>query len=105
MTTIVNLTPHAITFVREDGNVVIPSSGIARAATTREIVGEIDGLPVARIVYGEVTGLPEPVEGTIYVVSQITAAAVPDRADVFIVDGTVRDSEGRIVGATGLAHV
>lgn len=70
--TIINLTPHAITFL--DGNnsvlkVVEPSGTIARAAQTRVLVGDIDGLPVNQCRYGEVTGLPEAQPGTIYIVS------------------------------------
>lgn len=35
----------------------------------------------------------------------LVANAVPHRNDVFIVDDTVRDDEGRIIGAKALAHV
>jgi len=53
-----------------------------------------------------VTGYcPEPQEGTIFIVSALTAQAVPDRQDVFIVDDAVRDDQGRIIGARALAHV
>lgn len=108
---IVNLTPHTINFVGQDNAIVasIPSSGVARAAQRREIVDTImaDGitLPVARCMYGDVQGLPAPQADTIYIVSAITAQAVPERQDVFIVDDSVRDENGRIIGVRGIAHV
>ena len=108
---IVNLTPHALNFLDAENRVVliVPSSGVARAAQRRENIGTIyaDGvtLPVTRSVFGAVDGLPAPEAGTIYVVSAITAQAVPEREDVFIVDDSVRDENGRIIGVRGLAHV
>ena len=108
---IVNLTPHALNFIGADGETVlaVPSSGVARAKQARVAIGcvETDGaaLPVCRTTYGEVEGLPEPEEGTVYVVSALTAQAVPERADVYITDNPVRDEAGRIIGCRGLAHV
>ena len=111
MQKIVNLTPHTINFVGQDNTIVatIPSSGVARATQRREIVDTIMAngvtLPIARCTYGDVQGLPEPMDDTIYIVSAITAQAVPTRPDVFIVDDSVRDENGRIIGVRGLAHV
>lgn len=108
---IVNLTPHALNFLDAENHVAlnVPSSGLARAAQRRENIGTIDAdgvtLPVTRSVFGAVEGLPAPEAGTIYVVSAITAQAVPEREDVFIVDDSVRDENGRIIGVRGLAHV
>ena len=104
----VNLTPHAITFL--DGNnsvlkVVEPSGTIARAAQTRELVGDIDGLPVNQCDYGDVIGLPEAQPETIYIVSALTAQACPERSDVYIVDNAVRDENGRIIGCRAIAHI
>ena len=111
MQKIVNLTPHTINFVGKDNTIIasIPSSGVARAAQRREIVDTIVAngvtLPIARCTYGDVQGLPEPMDDTIYIVSAITAQAVPARPDVFIVDDSVRDENGRIIGVRGIAHV
>lgn len=106
--TIINMTPHTINFVGKDGNIVRsiePSGIVARAASKREQIGTIDGIAVNRTAFGEVQGLPEAQENTIYVVSSITAQACPEREDVFIVDDAVRDESGRIVGCRALAHV
>ena len=108
---IINLTPHALNFLDAENRVIlsVPSSGVARAAQRRESIGTIDAdgvtLPVARSVFGAVDGLPAPEAGTIYVVSALTAQAVPEREDVLIVDDSVRDESGCIIGVRGLAHV
>ena len=122
---ILNLTPHQInlysindceevskgnykTLVLKEGatpQMVLPSVGVARATCTKERIGSIDYIPVYETVYGEVEGLFEPAEGTYYVVSALTAQAAKDRKDLLIVDSTVRDSEGRIVGCTAFGRI
>jgi S-adenosylmethionine hydrolase len=106
---VLNLTPHEVKVVDGDGNVTlsIPSSGVARATQTDEVVGslELEGqtVTVVSTVFGEVT------EGVRIVVSVITAnaARAQGRAtdDLLLTSGPVRDSEGRIVGCTRFARV
>lgn len=77
---IINCTPHAINFLREDNSVLVtiePSGTIARASQTRERVSEVNEIPVNQCSYGAVTGLPDPQDGTIYLVSALTAQAMP----------------------------
>lgn len=107
-----NLTPHAIHVLGEDNQVVLtlPASGVvARATTSRSCVGTVDvdgvAVPVNAASFGDVTGLPDPQPGVAFVVSAITAQAVRDRDDVFIVDDSVRDADGRIIGCRALARV
>lgn len=107
---IINLTPHAINFVGEDGKVFlsVPSSGVARAAATRSKVGEIQAnggiIPINTTTFEEVRDLPEPQPDTIYVVSALTAQAAPERSDLYITDDAVRDDAGRIIGCRALAR-
>lgn len=103
----VNLTPHAINFVDGDGTVIktVPSAGLARVVATREKVAIIDGIAVNKTSFGEITGLSEAEDGTIYIVSSLVAQACPERQDVFVVDDTVRDENGRIIGARAIAHI
>nr|WP_270554615.1 hypothetical protein [Butyricicoccus sp. AF05-36] len=106
--TIINLTPHAINFLREDNSVlatVEPSGTIARASQTRDRVSEVNGIPVNQCSYGSVTGLPDPQPETIYLVSALTAQACRDRSDVFIVDDAVRNESGQIIGCRAIAHI
>lgn len=107
-----NFTPHDVNIVRGDETLTIPSAcGIDRpgCSETREVVQKIqvDGLdvPVNRTVLGEVEGLPEPEEGTLYIVSRVVAEAASGRDDLIIPDDTIRDEAGRIVGCRAFARV
>jgi len=105
---IVNLTPHALNLVTDSGTVTIPPSGtVARVSVTRESAGTvtIDGVtvPLSRTKYGAVEGLPAPEPNTLFVVSAVVAAAARDRTDLVVPDDLVRDDQGRVVGARGLA--
>jgi len=110
---IVNLTPHPLNLMPEgpEGPVVtIPPSGqVARCTVDRVQVDTVtvDGIsvPVNQTRFGKVENLPEPQEGTIFIVSALTAQAVPEREDVFITDDAVRDEQGRIIGARALARI
>ena len=109
MKKIINLTPHSIVFFDDAGNKVLmtvePSGQIARVSVTREKIGDINGIPVNQTRFGKVENLPEPQEGTIFIVSALTAQAVPEREDVFITDDAVRDEQGRIIGCRALARI
>lgn len=106
MAELVNLTPHALVFYNTEGTEVIltvPASGTqARVAVSQETVGELEGIPVVRSVFGAVTGLPEPVEGTTYVVSlmvlQALAGARKDLVGPDTGSTAVRDAGGKILG-------
>ena len=108
MAKFVNLTPHAISFVDESGNVLItvePSGSLARVKVTKETIGSVDGIPVKESVFGEVEGLPAPEKDTIYVVSSLVAQRCAGRDDIFIPDDSVRDESGRIIGCKALGRV
>ena len=105
---VVNLTPHAINFVTENGAPVCtiePSGSIARVSCSTVKIGEINGIPVTANEYGEVEGLPLPEEGTIYLVSSLVAGRCPDRKDVFIPNEPVRNEKGMIVGCKSFGRV
>lgn len=104
---IINLTPHEIKVLDAGNNLlhVIPSAGLARCQVTRQQVGNVNGIPVNRTVFGEVEGLPEQQDDIIYVVSAIVAQAVKNRDDVVIPDDAVRDEQGRIIGCRSFARV
>lgn len=96
---LVNLTPHAINLMPDgaDGHIItiLPSGTVARCNTRRAQTGAI-----------VVAGLPEPQKDVYYIVSSLVAQAVLwKRDDVLIVDDTVRDNEGRIIGAQALAQI
>lgn len=108
MTNKINLTPHDITIVVDGRTEVIKPSGLARCKETSKQVGLVDGwIPVYETEYGEVSGLPEPAEDTIYIVSVIVAKAkeVQARTDVYVPAKTIRDAAGNIIGCIGLNKV
>lgn len=98
----VNLTPHALNIHTGNGVVTLaPSGTVARVATVNEEVDDVGGIPTVRTSFGEVTGLPEPVEGTVFIVSGMVASAAP-RGDVMSPGDLVRDESGRPCGCKGL---
>lgn len=107
-----NLTPHALVLRGQDGQeVTVPPSGIVvRVAPIESLVGEIamDGVavPLIETMFGQIVGLPEPQEGTMYVVSSIVRAALPagSRPDVLVPARLVRDAQGRVIAAAALSR-
>lgn len=102
---IVNLTPHCVNLSINGEMTAIPSSGLARCSETTTEVGTVFGVRFVKKSFGQVTGLPEPKKGTIYIVSAIVLNALNgSRDDVFIPADAVRDEAGRIVGCLSLAN-
>jgi hypothetical protein len=98
----VNLTPHEVRVLSEDGEVIaiLPTSGtIARVGETATLVSGI----VWAVEPGAITGLPAPVEGKMYVCSGMVAAAAK-RKDVVSPYGLVRDSNGQPIGCKGFCR-
>lgn len=105
MDQLINLTPHKLNVVTENGTVTVePSGTIARCSVTNTPVRILpNGVTLYRTVYGEVTGLPEEQEGVIYVVSGLVRGAVPTRLDVASPGELIRNEEGQPVGCNGLS--
>ena len=72
---VVNLTPHTVRL--NDGTEFAPSGLVARVASQH--VEDEPGF--FRVVFGGIVGLPDPKEGTVFVVSGMVAAAAK-RSDV-----------------------
>lgn len=103
---IINLTPHDIMYSNRGKFQVIKTSGEARCLLESRMIGSIGEIPVYQNTYGQVVGLPDEEEGTYYVVSRIVAEAMKGkRNDLFIVDKTIRDDKGFIVGFQAFARV
>ena len=96
-----NLTPHECSVMVGDSIIRVPPSGkVVRLNSHCEPCGEVLGIPVAICKEGEPRGLPEPEDGTIYIVSSVVAKKVkrldvlcPDTTD----DGAIRDGNGYII--------
>lgn len=101
---LVNLTPHAIKL--NDGTEFPPSGVTARIASS---YSEFDADRVAEVVFGEPVGLPEPEEGTLFIVSGLLASALKGVRSDLVSPATghpaaVRDEGGRIVSVPGFVR-
>lgn len=111
-TNVINLTPHTINLVAEDGTQLLSleSQGIARVASSTEVVGflQVGGVavPQTHTTFGEVEGLPEQAPGVGYVVSNMIISALAQqgvrRDDLFTPGLQVRDEQGRVIGCRSL---
>ena len=100
---IINLTPHPLNIILDDGATVTvaPSGVVPRVAS--------DNIQVApgfvTTTLGDVDGLPDLQPGVLLVVSALVRAALPGRVDLIGPDtspqGAVRDQDGRIIGVRG----
>lgn len=106
MEKLINMTPHAIGIVDGQNNLImtIPASGSQiRLKTSTVSAGiEVQGVPVTKTVFGEPEGLPEYVEGTYIIVSQLVKTALPLRTDLLVPAEVVRDASGNILGCKSL---
>jgi hypothetical protein len=96
----INLTPHKINEVTT-GTEIMPSGEVARMSTKFKSAGDIDGIPLFSVVYGDIEGLPEPQEGVTYIVSGIVHSVIQDRPDVVAPGELVRDENGKPIGCNG----
>ena len=122
MDNFVNMTPHSINLVDSDHSALTtiePSGktlrvprpldekvtevtvGTATVTVNRKVFAGLSAVVVD--ADGNETALAEPESGTYYIVSRIACEAMPERSDLLMVDGTVRDENGRIIGCTGFA--
>jgi hypothetical protein len=107
---LVNLTPHVIEILdaRRDWKVasLAPSGEVARVATSKVLDSVVDGIEIFATSFGEVTGLPEPREGVLLVVSALVAGhpSVRGRTDVVSPGELVRGPDGQPRGCRGLTR-
>jgi hypothetical protein len=104
-----NYTPHTIHLHCNGEQVTFPSHGVARVAEEQTVVRTTtQGYEIRKTLYKQITGLPEPVDDTLYVVSivvaQANARAPQPRPDLLCPDtglSCLRDERGTITGITG----
>lgn len=108
---VVNLTPHDVNIVNDNGEVIrtYPATGtVARVASSASKVREIDGVDVVSTEFGDVDGLPPQSSDTVYIVSMLVAQALSDRTDLIAPDtgpqSVVRDDKGQIIGVKRFAR-
>ena len=99
----INCTPHNV--VLNNGTVIEKTGTIARVSSRYT---EFDKDGICHVEFGEITGLPEPEEGVVYIVSGMVAAAAKNRTDV-VAPATghpqcVRNDQGQIVSVPGFVR-
>lgn len=106
---VINLTPHQVVcHVNDNVTLTIERESLyARVATTTEsiepildLVGSFE-LPMFRTIYGEIENLPDVEDNTYYIVNRMVKTACPDRHDLLVPSGLVRDDNGVIIGCRG----
>ena len=101
----INCTPHALTI--EGLGTLTPSGVIPRCATLRSEPAIVGGVRVVTQTLGDVTGLPDPVDGVALIVSALVLSALKGtRTDVYAPDtgaDAIREN-GQIVAVRGLVQ-
>jgi hypothetical protein len=111
---ILNLTPHDVRLVLPNEKIIIwqKSSQPLRLKEVQKTVFNIDviddtSISCINVKYKDFlhTNMPHKVKNQFYIVSLVVAQAFPDRSDFLIVNDTIRDEDGRIIGCESLARV
>jgi len=92
---IVNLLGRDIVFFLEKGSARYMSREKleVKDVEERERLGEINDIPVNRIHLKEKAQLPEPDEGTVYIVPRNIARAYPERDDLYVPGSIMMDNK------------
>jgi len=105
---LINLTPHPVRIL--NGSEVVlelakPAEGttIPRVTSATQVVDSIAGVPVRKVTFGAVEGLPPQKSGVYYLVSAMVRIAAPERQDLVSPGNLVRSADGQPVGCDGVA--
>lgn len=105
---LINLTPHKVTFLDKDNNVIReiePSGILARVTANTVSLGMFDDIPITATEFGDPYGLPPEDDSHAYIVSSLVAQAMKGRSDIFIPNESVRDDNGMIIGCRSLGVI
>ena len=107
---LVNLTGHDIVIKDKamPKPIVIPSSGKLRARYTTLIMGEVETLHgkigITKNHYYRMRNMPDPQPGTYFIVSRLVAELYPERDDLLITNGLIKDN-GKTIACRSLAKI
>ena len=96
---IVNLTPHNVNYIHEDGtSEVFEASG--DVARVEQFLFSIPGSSynLKTTVPSCVVGLPQKEQDTVYIVSAMVRESEPERDDLWSPCSFIRDENGNIIG-------
>ncbi|MFF5265481.1 hypothetical protein ACFY4C_41945 [Actinomadura viridis] len=111
-TKLINLLPHPLVLLGPTGAILLhqePDGPAARCAEDRREVGALTlpggaTVPLRALGFGEVTNLPAPRVGVLYVVSRPVAETASWRDDLVYPDEVIRDADGHPLGCRALAR-
>ena len=102
----INLTPHEVNLVGDDGtsSTIFPSGKIASVSVRMSAMCVAGVTPIGRRTYGDIQDLPQPVDGVALIVSRVVAEAVRQNCsrapyDLLVPTDFAFDDAGRILGA------
>jgi len=102
-----NLCPHVVKVMlseKDNEIAIIPQSGmVARINKLPPDMEKHAGLSISREVYGEVYGIPDPIDNALFIVSGPVINMLNDsRNDVVAIGRQLRNDNGDSVSAMGL---
>lgn len=102
---VINLTPHPVSVRKIDGSFLnLPKcNNPARCVAVFQDVATADGIAVKRQMFGAVQNLPDPQDGTLFLVSLVVAQASKHRSDLVSPGAAIRDANGVQIGCDGLS--
>lgn len=107
---LINLTPHPVKILTDEGGYEIPQSGDVASVETqyenssRVITLEGHRIHIHTVKKNIIKGLPNPKFGVYYIVSSIVAYHAR-RKDVLCPRNLLRDDYGKVIGSEGLLSV
>lgn len=107
---LVNLLPHPISIMTDEGTVTLPKANNPCRVDFEEEHVMFNVLKcgieveIVKQTYGHTYGLPGKEPGVRYIVSQIVVQANPEREDLYHPADLVRDSTGQIIGCRKLGR-
>ena len=102
---LVNLTPHPVKVFLDgaDDPIIIAPADAPTPRVTSTAVTVAPGFVTT--TFGDVTDLPDKVDGVLLIVSALVRSACPDRDDLVGPDtsptGAIRNNDGQIIGVRG----
>jgi hypothetical protein len=101
---LINLTPDPVSLFDADGNLleeVLPSGHIAYIEEESTELPNLNGMPMRRVIRGQIIGLLKPEPGVLQIVPTMIFH-LARRVDVVAPGPVLRDSDGRVRGYLGL---
>lgn len=102
---LINKTEHDITLFHQDGTKeLLVTEGSIRANVSSILIDNINGINVFKNSYEMSDTLPK-IEGVYYIVSRLAAECLKGREDLLIVNETVRNEKGEIIGFKSFSKI